>query len=115
MITNDIKLDDGQIFLNGYDMARNRSKVNGKIGYCPQFDALLEYLSAEEHLHLFCGIKGYSQRLRNKIIDYKLKELDLIKYRDVPSMDLSGGNKRKLSSAIATLGKTSFQFFIDQF
>ena len=42
--------------------------------------------------------------MRDKIVEDKLKELDLVKYRDVASVNLSGGNKRKLSTAIATLG-----------
>lgn len=29
-----------------------------QIGYCPQFDALLEFLTAKEHLELYARIKG---------------------------------------------------------
>lgn len=29
-----------------------------QIGYCPQFDALLEFLTAQEHLELYARIKG---------------------------------------------------------
>lgn len=29
-----------------------------QIGYCPQFDALLEYLTVQEHLELYARIKG---------------------------------------------------------
>jgi len=28
------------------------------MGYCPQFDALLENLTAKEHLNLYAAIKG---------------------------------------------------------
>ena len=37
---------------------------------------------------------------------HKMKEMDLLRYKDIISMSLSGGNKRKLSTALATLGKT---------
>lgn len=29
-----------------------------QIGYCPQFDALLEFLTVQEHLELYARIKG---------------------------------------------------------
>ena len=29
-----------------------------QIGYCPQFDALLEFLTVREHLELYARIKG---------------------------------------------------------
>jgi len=29
-----------------------------QIGYCPQFDALFEYLTVKEHLELYARIKG---------------------------------------------------------
>lgn len=34
----------------------------------------------------------------------KIGEFDLLKHADKPSMTLSGGNKRKLSVAIAMIG-----------
>jgi len=33
-----------------------------------------------------------------------MKEMDLLKYKDIIASALSGGNKRKLSTALATLG-----------
>lgn len=29
-----------------------------QVGYCPQFDALLEFLTVQEHLELYARIKG---------------------------------------------------------
>ena len=33
-------------------------KVQKKIGYCPQFDALIDSLTAEEQLYLYARLKG---------------------------------------------------------
>lgn len=59
MITGDIIPNSGEIYLNGFNMELERYRVNGQIGYCPQYDALLDFLSCEEHLALFAGIKGF--------------------------------------------------------
>ena len=39
-----------------------------------------------------------------------MEELDLVKYQDIPAGTYSGGNKRKLSVAIAILGNPPIVF-----
>lgn len=38
-----------------------------QIGYCPQFDSLLEYLTAKEHLELYARIKGVADHRINDV------------------------------------------------
>ncbi len=57
-----------------------------------------------EHLELYCGIRCIPYEVRGKVIEFKLKELDLKRFQNVLSVDLSGGNKRKLQVAMAMLG-----------
>lgn len=45
-----------------------------QIGYCPQFDALLEFLTAREHLELYARIKGVADYRMNDVCIY-LKSL----------------------------------------
>jgi ATP-binding cassette, subfamily A (ABC1), member 3 len=78
--------------------------IGSLIGYCPQFDALLENLTAREHLELYAAIKGIPASLRPKLIENKLQQLNLKQYENVLAGTYSGGNKRKLSVAIALLG-----------
>lgn len=51
--------------------------------------------------------------IRETVIKNKIKELDLTKYENIQSSQLSGGNKRKLSTAIATLGNPKV-IFLDE-
>lgn len=44
------------------------NKARELIGYCPQFDALLELLTAKEHLELYAAIKGIPGNLRGKLV-----------------------------------------------
>jgi len=53
-------------------------------------------LTVREHLELYSGIRCIPYDVRDKVINYKLKELDLERYKNILSMNLSGGNKRKL-------------------
>ncbi|KAL0339676.1 UNVERIFIED_CONTAM: ABC transporter A family member 1 [Sesamum radiatum] len=74
------------------------------IGYCPQFDALLEFVTVREHLDLYARIKGVEEYQLERVVMEKLVEFDLLKHADKPAYALSGGNKRKLSVAIAMIG-----------
>jgi len=74
------------------------------IGVCLQNDALFDFMTVEEHLALFL-------QLRNKIdgnsltreVNNLLTLMDLQSYKKRISKSLSGGNKRKLCTAIATI------------
>lgn len=79
-------------------------KIRKLIGYCPQFDALLGKLTAREHLELYADIKGISPEFSKEIISRMIGKLNLTEYENVNAGTYSGGNKRKLSVAIALLG-----------
>ncbi|KAK2651860.1 hypothetical protein Ddye_011716 [Dipteronia dyeriana] len=95
---------DGTAFVFGKDICSNPKAARRLIGYCPQFDALLEYLTVQEHLELYARIKGVAEYMINEVVMEKLVEFDLLKHATKPSFTLSGGNKRKLSVAIAMIG-----------
>jgi len=42
------------------------------MGYCPQFDALLDNLTAKEHLELYSDIKGIPQEKKAELVEKKL-------------------------------------------
>ena len=69
---------------------------------CPQHDILFEKLTPAQHLKLFAGIKGAI--LSKEELDRLLSVVDLLDKRDSKAADLSGGQKRKLSVAIALMG-----------
>ncbi|KAG4214601.1 hypothetical protein ERO13_A01G131111v2 [Gossypium hirsutum] len=104
MLTGEESPTEGTAFIFGKDISSNPEAARRHIGYCPQFDALLEYLTVQEHLELYARIKGVSDYRMNDVVLEKLVEFDLLKHADKPSYTLSGGNKRKLSVAIAMIG-----------
>lgn len=64
----------------------------------------------QEHLELFTIIKGIPNSLKQELVDKKLAEMDLVRFRHIQSGLLSGGNKRKLSVAIAMIGNPPIVF-----
>ncbi|CAA0837437.1 ABC transporter A family member 1 [Striga hermonthica] len=104
MLSGEEHPSDGTAYIFGKDIKSNPKAARQHIGYCPQFDALLEYLTVREHLELYARIKGVQEYQLEHVVMEKLVEFDLLKHADKPSYALSGGNKRKLSVAIAMIG-----------
>ena len=110
ILTGQIPCDLGSAHIWGHNIFSNLKDCRKLIGYCPQFDALTETLTGREHLELYSIIKGIPQFKIPEQIDCILKDLDLEEYADVVTGSYSGGNKRKLSVAIALLGNPSIVF-----
>ncbi|KAL2535052.1 ABC transporter A family member 1 [Abeliophyllum distichum] len=104
MLSGEERPSDGTAFIFGKDIRLNPKAARRHIGYCPQFDALLEVLTVREHLDLYARIKGVPEYELEFVVMEKLVEFDLMKHANKPAYALSGGNKRKLSVAIAMIG-----------
>ena len=61
-------------------------------------------MSVEEHLYYYSRLKGIISKDRKLLIEKAIKETGLQDHRKKTAGTLSGGNKRKLAVAIATLG-----------
>uniref|UniRef100_A0A0X3Q9D7 ABC transporter domain-containing protein n=1 Tax=Schistocephalus solidus TaxID=70667 RepID=A0A0X3Q9D7_SCHSO len=75
------------------------------IGYCPQFDALPDYLTVNETLLLFGRLRGLQGTDHLAVaVDDLLRSLQLIDAAGVLVCHLSGGKRRRLSVAVALIG-----------
>eukprot|EP00958_Prasinococcus_capsulatus_P014562 scaffold1535_cov382-Prasinococcus_capsulatus_cf.AAC.24 len=109
MITGEFLPSTGDIYVNtpGSSQLSIRKELNRcrqLMGYCPQFGGLQAKMTAREHLNLYAMIRGVAPGQRRAMVDSLLDKMDLTKYANRPSASLSGGNKRKLSVAIALVG-----------
>ncbi|KAL4826796.1 hypothetical protein H8958_010416 [Nasalis larvatus] len=75
------------------------------IGYCPQQDALDELLTGWEHLHYYCSLRGIPRQCIPEVAGDLIRRLHLEAHADKPVATYSGGTKRKLSTALALVGK----------
>lgn len=110
ILTGEYGPTQGEAYINSYNVVQNLSEARYNIGYCPQFDALTDLLTPTEHLILYAKIKGIPDKLVRSFVDKQLKDMGLVKYAFVRAGNLSGGNKRKLSVAIACIGNPPVVF-----
>lgn len=103
MITGLLKPDSGKILISGKDIVEETKEARKIIGFCPQHNLLFDDLTVYEHLKFFAKLKN---DLDEKEIDNMLEIINLADKKHALSKTLSGGMKRKLSVAIAFIGKS---------
>ncbi|XP_055935356.1 ATP-binding cassette sub-family A member 2-like isoform X2 [Argiope bruennichi] len=104
MLTGDCYPSAGNAFIQNNSLMMNLKKFQSYLGYCPQFDALLDLLTGREMLTLFGQLRGLTSFDLKEKVEKLIKMTDLTKHADKQSRFYSGGNKRKLSVAIALIG-----------
>ena len=102
-ITQEHSATNGKIFINGVDISKHFSEISDMFGYCPQFDAIFEFMTVKENLEFYALIKGVKRNLLDKMIKAMIEEMSLEEFVNKISGRLSGGNKRKLSVAISMI------------
>lgn len=66
-------------------------------------DALIDQLTGRQHLVLFASLRGIACSTIKGVVQSSLQKLGLTQYADRAVGTYSGGNRRKLSTAIALL------------
>jgi ATP-binding cassette subfamily A (ABC1) protein 3 len=97
-ITNEIFFDEGEIELFKKKISKDFNEIRRNIGYCPQENALFEYLTVEELLSYYIQLKNVNESINEISEKFGLK-----KYLKTWCTNLSGGNKRKLNFTIALM------------
>uniref|UniRef100_A0A8C1UG03 P-type phospholipid transporter n=1 Tax=Cyprinus carpio TaxID=7962 RepID=A0A8C1UG03_CYPCA len=104
MLTGDIDVTSGEAVVTGYSILTNILDVHQNMGYCPQFDAIDDLLTGREHLHLYARLRGVPESEISRVAEWGIQKLGLFEYAGCTAGTYSGGNKRKLSTAIAMIG-----------
>lgn len=104
MLTGDIKISKGDAYVRGISLRDDVSMAQRLIGYCPQFDALIEDMTGRETLEMFAKLRGVRSKDIKALSIRLAVELNFMKHIDKKVLEYSGGNKRKLSTAVALIG-----------
>ncbi len=104
-LTGLLKPTHGKAELEGLEIFENQDKFRENLGVCPQHNVLFDYLTVREHLELYAAFKGVSNQIIKKKVDKMLYEIELVDNQHQLSKTLSGGQRRKLSVAIALIGE----------
>ncbi|XP_077930152.1 phospholipid-transporting ATPase ABCA3-like [Halichoerus grypus] len=113
ILTGEETATSGDVFIENLSITKNLLEVRSKIGYCPQFDALLDYMTAREILVMYARLWGVPETQITQYVNKLLQSLNLEPYADKFIYTYSGGNKRRLSNAIALMGNPSV-IFLDE-
>eukprot|EP00546_Thalassionema_frauenfeldii_P021997 CAMPEP_0178898090 /NCGR_PEP_ID=MMETSP0786-20121207/2129_1 /TAXON_ID=186022 /ORGANISM="Thalassionema frauenfeldii, Strain CCMP 1798" /LENGTH=2244 /DNA_ID=CAMNT_0020568753 /DNA_START=187 /DNA_END=6921 /DNA_ORIENTATION=+ len=97
---------NGDCIIYGNSIIHDANNIRRSMGICPQHNVLFDRLTVKEHLYFFHKIKGINPTDDDLISS--ANEVGLNEYHKTTSMTLSGGNKRKLSLAIALSGDPNF-------
>ncbi|KAI6201512.1 hypothetical protein M3Y96_00850100 [Aphelenchoides besseyi] len=92
----------GTAYIDGHDIRTSLPLIRKQLGFCPQYNILVNRMTVFEHLIFFCELKGRtwdSDEAMNL-----LDQLQLASKKDAYAGNLSGGQQRKLSLAIALIG-----------
>ena len=96
----------GDCFIYGNSIVSATNEARQSMGICPQHNVLFDGLTVTEHLSFFQKIKGLKPTKSG--LRQSAEDVGLSDYLRTTSAALSGGNKRKLSLAIALCGDPQF-------
>ncbi|KAL4479229.1 hypothetical protein ABPG72_011441 [Tetrahymena utriculariae] len=110
ILTGLLSASSGTANMLGFDINTQMSEIQSIMGVCPQFDILWDELTAEEHLKMYCMLKGIPVGMIPKEINTRLQEVGLFHVKKASVGTYSGGMKRRVSLAISAIGNPKIIF-----
>ncbi len=95
--------DAGTVHVGGIDVVRTPQRARGLIGFAPQDTGVYTPLSVRNNLRFFAGLAGMRRAEQAERIDEIANALGLEALLDWRAAELSGGERRRLHTAIALL------------
>lgn len=110
MITGLVRPDYGRIYLDGKDITGlpmyRRARLG--IGYLPQEMSIFRGMTVEQNIMSVLEVSQHVPSARMKILDELLAEFSITHLRHAPSIQLSGGERRRVEIARALASNPSF-------
>lgn len=94
----------GEIYVEDIPISKRRADARHHLGVCPQVDAC-DQMTVLEHLRFYARVRGVDDVEHN--VREVIRAVGLCPFQHRMAFALSGGNKRKLSLAIALMGNPS--------
>lgn len=104
------KPTDGEGYICGKNVMTEKSDVKPLIGISPQDTAVAEKLTVKENLEFMAGVQGFEGQKRSDAVDKMISVFGMQETVNQKAASLSGGQKRKLSIAMALIGEPKVLF-----
>ena len=99
------RADSGRVVIGGIDARAEPRRARANLGLAPQETGVYPTLSCRDNLRLFTGLAGLGRREAGAAIDELVGSLGLTELLDRRAKELSGGERRRLHTAIALVGR----------
>ncbi|XP_068225107.1 uncharacterized protein [Palaemon carinicauda] len=103
-VTGELRPSRGEILINGQLLEKALAQPHPMMGYCPQSEALDPNLTPREALTVMALVRGFPKAEVSQVLRKALVQMGLLQDHNTYISQLSGGIKRKLSTAMALLG-----------
>ncbi len=113
MLSGMTTITSGNAYISGKSVRTDIQEIRNDLGVCPQHDILYNDATVLEHLKLFAVVKGVPSKDVEAEAESMLSAVGLTEKRNEYSKTLSGGQKRKLSVAMAFIGGST-TIFLDE-
>jgi len=99
--------DEGRVLVRGVDVARRPRAARAHLGFAPQETGVYPTLRVRDNLQFFGGLSGLRAQALRHAIDEIVDALGLADLLDRRVAELSGGQRRRLHTAIALVHRPS--------
>lgn len=114
LLNGKIMPHSGKVLINGYDVHRERFRLEGVIGFVPQDDLLFEELTVYQNLYYnaklcFSNFSEYKLRetVERILRDFDLEDIRELKVGDPLNKSISGGQRKRLNIALELMREPS--------
>ena len=105
MITGYIEPTEGEILVNGYDIAKKPRKAKSQIGYMPEGVPLYSDLTVKEFVTYMAELKKVDRKTRKEKVQKIIEQTGLKDVENKLTRNLSRGYKQRVSMAGALVGE----------
>ncbi|MDD4553083.1 MAG: ATP-binding cassette domain-containing protein [Bacteroidales bacterium] len=117
VLNGNLKLNEGQILINGFDLEKDHDALQGMIGFVPQDDLLIDELTVFQNLYYNAKLcfRDFSEKKIIRAVMRVLMDIDLISIRNLTVGDplnkfISGGQRKRLNIALELIREPAVLF-----